>query len=234
MFGEHVMANRILIADDDSDLVEGLRWYLEAEGFQVATADNGKSALEAFQTDEPEVVILDIMMPEMDGVEVCETIRRDSDVFIMMLSARDGEIDKVRALENGADDYLTKPFHATELVARIKALLRRARTQAKVTAAYRWKSLEVFLEERRAAVSGETVPLTTMEFDLLASLMRRPRIVFSRDDLIEIIWGNEFYGETRLVDNHVYRLREKLEKAGLPDFPIATVRGVGYAFRPED
>ncbi|MCX6375480.1 MAG: response regulator transcription factor, partial [Armatimonadetes bacterium] len=155
------MANRILITDDDADLVEGLRWYLEAEGFEVATASNGKAALDAFHAEKPDVVILDIMMPEMDGVQVCETIRKESDAFIMMLSAKDGEIDKVRALEKGADDYVTKPFHATELVARIKALLRRSHRGEQASATYRWEGLEVFVEERRVTVNGETVPLTT-------------------------------------------------------------------------
>lgn len=228
------MANRILITDDDADLVEGLRWYLEAEGFEVATASNGKAALEAFHAGKPDVVILDIMMPEMDGVQVCETIRKESDAFILMLSAKDGEIDKVRALDKGADDYVTKPFHATELVARIKALLRRSRSGEQASATYRWNGLEVFVEERLVTVNGETVPLTTMEFELLATLMRRPRFVFSRDHLVEAIWGDDFYGDLRLVDNHVYRLREKLVKAGLTDCPIVTIRGAGYAFRPED
>ena len=227
------MAYRVLIADDDRDLVEGLRWYLEAANFQVLIAENGLAALELFRRECPEVVILDIMMPGMDGVQVCETIRRESNVFIMMLSAREGEIDKVRALEKGADDYVTKPFYATELVARIKALLRRTQRGQQENPNLSWGELQVFLDERRVAVRGTPVPLSTMEFDLLIALIRRPRVVLSRNQLVDILWGDSFYGELRLVDNHVYRLREKLLAAGLNDCPIVTIRGVGYAFRPE-
>lgn len=227
--------NHILIADDDKDLVEGLRWYLEAEGFQVTCAYDGASALEAFKSGRPDVLILDIMMPTLDGVAVCEAVRAESDAYVMMLSARDGEIDKVRALSIGADDYVTKPFHVSELVARVKALLRRTRgDQPKEQANFRWKGLHVLLEERRVAVDGVIVDLTAMEFDLLVALMRRPKTVFSRDDLVKTVWGDDFYGESRLVDNHVYHLRDKLTRAGLGKSPIATVRGVGYAFRPED
>jgi DNA-binding response OmpR family regulator len=226
--------SHVLIADDDKDLVEGLRWYLEAEGFQVTAVTDGAAALRVAREERPDVAILDIMMPEMDGVEVCETIRQESDLYIMMLSARDGEIDKVRALEKGADDYVTKPFHVTELVARIKALLRRDRGGRQETPTYRWKGLEVFVDERRVTVNGAPVELTAMEFDLLAALMRRWRVVFTREQLVEVIWGSDFYGELRLVDNHVYRLRDKLTAAGLENCPIVTVRGAGYAFRPED
>lgn len=229
---------RILIADDDADLVEGLRWYLEAEGYDVLTANDGETALEVFHAKRPELIVLDIMMPKLDGIKVCETIHSESEAFILMLSARDGEIDKVRALKQGADDYVTKPFHVSELLARIQAILRRTRSaealphSAKPT--YKWGGLEIFLDERRVNIHGSEVELTTMEFDLLSAFMRRPRFVFSRDQIIEIIWGDEFYGESRLVDNHVYRLRDKLIRAGLADCPIVTVRGVGYAFRPED
>lgn len=228
------MPTKILIADDDSDLVEGLCWYLEAEGFQVFTADSGTAAVDLFRTEHPDIAILDIMMPGMDGIQVCETIRRESDAFVMMLSARDGEIDKVRALEKGADDYVTKPFYATELAARIKALLRRAHRGTQHTPNYRWKGLELFLDERRVTVDGTTVALSAMEFELLSALLRRPRTVFSRNQLVDIIWGDEFFGELRLVDNHVYRLREKLIGAGLSPCPIVTIRGVGYAFRPDE
>ncbi|MHB9025552.1 MAG: response regulator transcription factor [Armatimonadota bacterium] len=224
----------VLIADDDPDFVEGLRWYLEAERFQVSVAENGPAALEAFRALKPEIVILDIMMPGMDGIEVCATLRRESEVYILMLSARESEIDKVRALEGGADDYVTKPFHASELVARLRALLRRARRGQQETPSFRWQGLEIFSDEHRVTVHGQTVPLSAMEYELLSALMRRPRTVFSRNQLVDLVWGDEFYGELRLVDNHVYRLREKLVKAGLTNCPIVTIRGVGYAFRPED
>jgi len=224
----------ILIADDDKDLVEGLRWYLEAEGFQVICATDGTSALEEFRESRPDVVILDVMMPGMDGMGVCEAIRAASDAYVMMLSARDGEIDKVRALSIGADDYLTKPFHVSELVARVKALLRRGRSdKSEEPTRYRWEDLSVLLDERRVLVMGAVVELTSMEFDLLAALMRCPRVVLSRDELVKAVWGSDFYGDSRLVDNHVYHIREKLAAAGLARVPIATVRGVGYAFRPE-
>jgi DNA-binding response OmpR family regulator len=229
---------RILIADDDTDLVEGLRWYMEAEGYEVFTAHDGEAAIEVFRKEQPDLVILDIMMPKVDGVKACEIIRSESDAYILMLSARDGEIDKVRSLKQGADDYVTKPFHVSELLARVQAILRRSRiaepSAATAAPTYKWKGLELFMEERRVMVDGTEIELTTMEFDLLAAFMRRPRFVFTRDQLIENIWGDEFYGETRLVDNHIYRLRDKMIKAGMTNFPIVTVRGVGYAFRPED
>lgn len=223
----------ILIADDDADLIEGLRWYLEAEGFQIITAPDGETAIEVFRKEQPELVILDIMMPKMDGIKVCETISRESDTMIMMLSARDSEIDKVRALKIGADDYVTKPFNVSELVARIQALMRRRSRGQTIIPTYRWKNLELSLDEHRVSIDGSVVDLTAMEFDLLAALMGHPRIVLSREQLVETIWGGDFYGEFRLVDNLVYRLREKLTEAGCADFPIATVRGVGYAYRPE-
>lgn len=226
--------NQILIADDDKDLIEGLNWYLEAEGFQVICVNDGDAALEAFREHRPEIVILDIMMPGRDGIEVCEAIRKESDAFIVMLSARDGEIDKVRALSQGADDYVTKPFHVTELVARIKAFLRRHKGKSSEPDSYRWKDLHVIVGERLVKVGGSVVELTSMEFNLLLALVSRPRTVFPREQLVRIIWGDDFYGELRLVDNHVYHLREKLTNAGLENCPIATVRGVGYAFRPED
>ncbi len=228
------MAIRVLIADDDQDLIEGLRWYLEAGGFETLTECSGTAALATFRREQPEVVILDVMMPGMDGVQVCEAIRQESDAFILMLSARDGELDRVRALEKGADDYITKPFYASELAARVKAHLRRAQKPALSAASYRWKALEVFLDERRVLVHGATVNLSSTEFDLLVAMLHHPRVVFSREQLVNIIWHDEFFGELRLVDNHVYRLRDKLISAGMERCPIMTIRGVGYAFRPEE
>lgn len=229
------MAERILIADDNADMIDGLSWYLEAAGFEVITAATGQEALTKFASEHPDVVILDIMMPEVDGVTVCETIRRESNVSIMMLSAREGEIDKIRALDKGADDYVTKPFSAGEVVSRIKALLRRSQHAPQTTATFRWKGLSIFHDEHRVQVNGIDVPLTTLEFELLVTLMRHPRIVLSRNQLIDTVWGDAGYdGGSRLVDNQVYRLREKLISAGLDPCPIATIRGVGYAFRPEE
>jgi DNA-binding response OmpR family regulator len=224
---------RILVVDDDADLVEGLRWYLEAEGFEVLAATDGEAAVEMFRGQEPDLVILDIMMPKMDGIQVCELIHNESDALIMMLSARDSEIDKVRALKLGADDYVTKPFHISELVARIQAMARRRGRAQPSRVTYRWQNLELSPAEHRVTVGGSVLELTSMEFDLLATLMASPRIALSREQLVEAIWGGDFYGEFRLVDNLVYRLREKLTQAGCEEFPIATVRGVGYAYRPE-
>jgi DNA-binding response OmpR family regulator len=227
------MPTRVLIADDDADLIEGLRWYLEAEGFQVTAVGDGPTAIRAFHEVHPDVVVLDIMMPGLDGVQVCETIRRESDAYILMLSARDGELDKVRALQKGADDYVTKPFYTAELVARVKALLRRTRRGQQATPDVSWGDLALFVEERRVTVSGAAVGLSAMEFDLLHALVKRPRVVLSRNQLVDLVWGDDFYGELRLVDNQIYRVRDKLSAAGLTPCPIVTVRGVGYAFRPE-
>lgn len=224
---------RILIADDDADLIEGLRWYLEAEGYTILAASDGEAAIETFRKEKPDLVILDIMMPKMDGIKACELISRESDAMILMLSARDSDIDKVRALKIGADDYVTKPFNVSELVARIQALLRRRSRCKKTLPTYQWSNLDLSLDEHRVSVDGNVVDLTAMEFDLLATLMAHSQIVLSREQLVEKIWGNDFYGEMRLVDNLVYRLREKLTAAGCTDFPISTVRGVGYAYRPE-
>lgn len=227
------MSISILLADDDNALVEGLCWYLEAAGYTVNAVETGTAALEAFQKLHPEIVILDVMMPGMDGVQVCEAIRRESNAFIIMLSARDGEIDKVRALEKGADDYITKPFYASELVVRIKVLLRRMQAPNTPMATYRVQGLEIFPDDRRVTIHGTAIALSTLEFDLLMTLVTRPHTVLSRNQLADLVWGDQFSGELRLVDAHIYRLREKLTSAGLTNCPITTVRGVGYVLRPE-
>ena len=229
------MAPRILIADDDRDLAEGLSWYLEAAGYEVCLAVNGREALARFELDRPVLVILDIMMPEMDGVGVCKSIRAKSSIPILMLSAKDSEIDKVRALDTGADDYVTKPFSAAEVVSRIKALLRRS-SQIPPSVSFQWGPLQVFADEHRVLVDGNDVVLTNLEFEILILLMRSPKSVHTRQNLIDQVWGAgvSYHVGTRQVDNLVYRLREKLEEAGLARFPLLTIRGVGYAFRPED
>jgi len=224
-------ASHILIVDDDPKLTEAVSWYLEAEGFRASRVANGAKALETFRSDRPDAVIIDIMMPGMDGFELCRTIRRESKVPILMLSAREGEADKVRALNIGADDYMTKPFGAMELVARIKALLRRAGQAGE--ASLQFPGIEVLPDQRKVLVNHQELQLSALEFDLLLTLMRRPQIVLTREQLADLVWGDDFSGELRLVDSHIYRLREKLIKAGLDPCPVATVRGVGYAFRPE-
>lgn len=227
------MSARVLIVDDDANLVEGLRWYLEAEGYEVTTASDGEAAIEAFRASHPDLIILDIMMPKVDGIRVCEIVSKESDSMIMMLSAKDSDIDKVRALRLGADDYVTKPFSTTELVAKVQALVRRHNRGRGVAEARIWRNLELSVEEHRVKVDGIVVDLTSMEFDLLLALMSHPQAALSREQLVVAIWGDDFYGQLRLVDNLVCRLRDKLARVGCTDFPIATVRGVGYAYRPE-
>jgi DNA-binding response OmpR family regulator len=224
-------AELILIADDDRALAEAVSWYLEAEGLRARVAHDGPSALAAFREERPAAAILDTMMPGLDGVALAQEMRRVSDLPILMLSARDTEADKVRALTAGADDYVTKPFGAMELVARVKALLRRARRFAEPV--LRAGTLEVLPEAREARVGSVDLALTPLEFDLLVALMRRPRVAISRRQLADLVWGDDFSGDPRLVDTHVYHLREKLTAAGCVPSPIATVRGVGYAFKPQ-
>jgi len=225
------MPLHILIADDDRELAEAVGWYLEAEGLRVTVAADGREALEAFEKDPPQAAVLDLMMPGRDGFEVIKEIRGQSSLPILVLSAKDTEPDKVRALGLGADDYVTKPFGAMELVARIKALLRRAGLTEKAPLAS--PDLKVFPDQRQVLVHDEVVALSTLEFDLLACLMRHARTVLSRSQLADAIWGDDFYGDLRLVDSHIYHLREKLRQAGLKPQPVVTVRGVGYVFRPE-
>ena len=224
-------APHILIVDDDPKLTEAVSWYLEAEGFRATRVANGAKALETFRAERPDTVIIDIMMPGMDGFELCRAIRRESKVPVLMLSAREGEADKVRALNIGADDYVTKPFGAMELVARVKALLRRAGDAGGTS--LQFPGIEVLPEQRKVLVHNQEVQLSALEFDLLLTLVRRPQVVFSREQFADLVWSDDFSGDLRLVDSHIYRLREKLIQAGLDPCPIATVRGVGYAFRPE-
>lgn len=224
-------ATHILIADDDPALASAVRWYMEAEGFEVSHAADGNTAWDIFQTSGADAVIVDVMMPGMDGFQLCRRIRAQSSVPILMLSARDSEIDKVQALNLGADDYVTKPFGPLELVARVKSLLRRSGYQS--GAVLNVGALEVRREERQVYVNGAEVEIPALEFDLLEALVSRPRRVLSREQLVSLVW-KDFYGDERLVDTHIYRLRKRLITAGLNPCPIVTVRGAGYAFRPAE
>jgi DNA-binding response OmpR family regulator len=215
-------APHILIVDDDPELTEAVSWYLEAEGMRATRVANGAAAMETFRAERPDAVVIDIMMPGMDGFALCRAIRNQSNVPVLMLSARDGEADKVRALNIGADDYVTKPFGAMELVARVKALLRRG-GEATGTS-LRFPGIEVLPEQRKVLVHKKEVALSALEFDLLVTLARRPGIVFSREQLADLVWKDGFSGDLRLVE---------LTESGLDPCPIATVRGVGYAFRSQ-
>jgi DNA-binding response OmpR family regulator len=229
------MARTILVVEDETTLRETLADALELEGFQVLQAADGREALTRFRGDRPDLVLLDLMLPELSGIEVCRIIRAESSVPIVMLTAKDSELDKVVGLELGADDYLTKPFSLRELTARLRALFRRSE-QTTVTAAQAPSTVElgrvqVDLAGHRLLRDGQALPIKPKAFELLAFLLRNPGQAFTRDQLLEHVWGYDYAGETRTVDVHVHWLRSTLEDdAASPQF-IHTVRGVGYVFR---
>ncbi len=217
----------ILVVDDDEHIRELASLYLEKEGFSVASAVDGASAIAAIAADAPSLVVLDLMLPGMSGYDVCKQVRADSNVPIIMLTARDEDIDKIVGLELGADDYLTKPFNPRELVARVKALLRRANGPAPTAPSHiiRSGALSIDRQRREVKVGDRELTLRTKEFDLLAALAENAGIVLTREQLLDRVWGYNFYGETRTVDVHVQHVRAKLADSGLS---IVTVRGVGY------
>lgn len=218
---------RILVVDDEENIVDLVTLYLERDGFKVESANDGATALEMIQTDEPALVVLDIMLPEVDGFEVCRRTRATSDVPIIMLTARDEDIDKIVGLELGADDYLTKPFNPRELVARIKAILRRLeRRQPDDNEPLNIGDVIIDPARREVHVAGEKVSLRTKEFDLLLTFIQNRGIVLTREQLLNLAWGFDFYGQTRTVDVHVAHLRKRLAKSEL--VKIETVTGVGY------
>jgi DNA-binding response OmpR family regulator len=210
--------------DDEKNIIELERLYLAKEGYAIETAHDGKVALEKFRAVKPALVVLDLMLPGMDGWEVCRRIRQESDTPIIMLTARDQDVDKIVGLELGADDYLTKPFNPRELVARVKAILRRYAPTPK-TQRLSVGDLTLDLDRREVTVGKKQIELRTKEFDLLAVLMQNPGIVLTRERLLEIAWGYDFAGETRTVDVHVAHLRKKLAGAKTQ---IDTISGVGY------
>lgn len=221
---------RVLVVDDEPPIVELVRGYLEREGYAVESAADGPSAVEAVRVTPPDVVVLDVMLPGLDGIEVCRRIRTFSDAYVLMLTARGEEIDRIVGLSVGADDYLVKPFSPRELVARVKALLRRPRGPA-VPAASITAGLEVDEARRSVRVDGVAVELTALEFDLLAALARDPGVVVGRQALLDRVWGPEFVADDHLVDVHIGNVRRKLgEEPARPRF-IETVRGVGYRLR---
>ena len=223
---------KILVVDDEKLLVKGMKFNLENEGYQVECAYDGAAAVELARNGQFDLIILDVMMPEVDGLEACMRIREFSNVPIIMLTAKSEDADKLMGFECGADDYLTKPFNILELKARVRALLRRAagvqRSQGAILTA---GDLSLNTEERVAIRDGETVELTAKEYDLIELLMRNPRRVYSRENLMNVVWGYSYAGDYRTVDVHIRRLREKLEKNPAEPDHIMTKWGVGYYFK---
>ena len=223
---------KILVVDDEKTLVKGIKFNLENEGYQVECAYDGAAAVELARNNKFDLLILDVMMPEVDGLEACMRIREFSNVPIIMLTAKSEDADKLMGFECGADDYLTKPFNILELKARVRALLRRAagvqRSQGAILTA---GELSLNTEERVAIRDGETVELTAKEYDLIELLMRNPRRVYSRENLMNVVWGYSYAGDYRTVDVHIRRLREKLEKNPAEPDHIMTKWGVGYYFK---
>jgi two-component system response regulator ResD len=222
------LSSKILVVDDEVHIVELARLYLTREGYEVEGVGDGDQAMARFSQVKPDLVILDIMLPGIDGLTLCKEIRKQSQVPIIMLTARDEVTDKVVGLEVGADDYLTKPFHPQELVARAKALLRRARVEPDLPRLIRAGKLEIDLERHEVRFGKARVQLRPKEFDLLTLLARHPGRVFQRSELLDLVWGYDFPGYTRTVDVHVQQVREKLAGASITDPSIQTVWGVGY------
>jgi DNA-binding response OmpR family regulator len=222
------VGTRILSVEDDERIRTAVKLALEDEGWSVEEADTGEEALNAFQRQPSDVVLIDIMLPGIDGFDVCRAIRRVSDVPIVMVTARADTHDVVAGLEAGADDYLTKPFAPKELSARIRALLRRARTSDSVSAHLRFGDLEIIPDEGVVRRAGEEIHLTKTEFRLLVELASTPGRVFSRETLLERVWGYGYFGDGRLVDVHVRRLRTKVEADPANPRHVVTVRGLGY------
>ena len=224
---------KILVVDDEKLLVKGIKFNLENEGYQVECAYDGAAAVELAREGQFDLLILDLMMPELDGLEACVRIREFSNVPIIMLTARSEDTDKIIGFECGADDYITKPFNILELKARIRAMLRRASGGAQGKAASRITAGDLILDtEQRVAIrDGETVELTAKEYDLIELLMKNPRRVYSRENLMNVVWGYSYTGDYRTVDVHIRRLREKLERHPAEPEYIMTKWGVGYYFK---
>ena len=228
------MAKKVLVVDDEQNIVNIIAFNLKKEGYEVLTAGDGEEAVEIVEKHQPDLILLDIMMPKMDGYEACRKIREKYNIPIIMLTARAEELDKVLGLEMGADDYVTKPFGTRELIARVKANLRRSVVKNEPAVekgnVLKFGKLEIDLDKFEARKDGKVLELTYREFELLKFLAQNLRQVFSRETLLEKVWGYEYYGDVRTVDVTVRRLREKIEdNPGKPEY-IITKRGVGYSF----
>lgn len=227
------MGSKVLVVDDEKLIVKGIKFSLEQDGMEVDTAYDGEEALELVNEKEYDIILLDLMLPKMDGLEVCQNIREFSDVPIIMITAKSEDMDKIMGLEYGADDYITKPFNILEVKARIKAILRRNAKNSPddYLRILEKGDLKLELDGRRLYVSGEEISLTAKEFDLLELMVGNPNKVFSREELLNTVWGYEYPGDVRTVDVHIRRLREKIEpNPGEPRY-VHTKWGVGYYFK---
>ena len=228
------MAKKVLVVDDEKLIVKGIRFSLEQDGMEVDCAYDGEEALNMAKANEYDMILLDIMLPKMDGFEVCQAIREFSDMPIVMLTAKGDDMDKILGLEYGADDYITKPFNILEVKARIKAIMRRTagpREKKEVSSIVEKGDLRLDCDSRRLFISGREVNLTAKEFDLLELLAMNPNKVYSRENLLNIVWGYEYPGDVRTVDVHIRRLREKIEKNPSEPKYVHTKWGVGYYFQ---
>ena len=223
---------KILVVDDEALLVKGIRFNLQNDGYEVMTGCDGVEAVELARSQSPDLIVLDVMMPRLDGLQACSKIREFSDVPIILLTAKSGDMDKLLGFDQGADDYLTKPFNILELKARIRALLRRSSGPEKTSVnELTVGSITLDLDARNAYAGGKSVELTAKEFDVIEFLMRNPNRVYSRENLLDTIWAYEYRSDIRTVDVHIRRLREKLEENPAEPKYIMTKWGVGYYFR---
>lgn len=227
-------AKKILIVDDDTNICELLRLYIEKDGFETVIANTGTQAIKLFEQENPELVMLDIMLPELDGWQVCREIRKTSQVPIIMLTAKGEVFDKVLGLELGADDYVVKPFEAKEIVARIHAVLRRTSTNDELNIKeVKWDKISINLTNYELKVDGVQIDTPPKELELLYHLASNPNRVFTRDQLLDEVWGFDYYGDSRTVDVHVKRLREKIDGVS-SKWELKTVWGVGYKFEVKE
>lgn len=224
------MAKKVLIVDDEKLIVKGIRFSLEQEGMQVECAYDGEEALAMIQKNTYDVILLDVMLPKMTGYEVCQQVREFSDVPIIMVTAKDDDMDKILGLEYGADDYITKPFNILEVKARMKAIMRRSKKKEDDVKAVVYGDLKLDCNSRRVYIAGKEVNLTAKEFDVLELLVFHPNKVYSRDALLDLIWGKDYPGDARTVDVHIRRLREKVEQNPSEPKYVHTKWGVGYYF----
>ena len=228
------MSRKVLVVDDEKLIVKGVRFSLEQDGMEVDCAYDGEEALAMAKATEYDLILLDVMLPKMDGFEVCQQIREFSDVPIIMLTAKGDDMDKILGLDNGADDYITKPFNILEVKARIKAIMRRGRKQEQSEVSdqiLEKHDMKIDRESRRVFIEGHEVNLTAKEFDLLELLATNPDKVYSREKLLNLVWGHEYPGDARTVDVHIRRLREKIEKTPSNPKYVYTKWGVGYYFK---